>query len=213
MEKRIDIKINARYFTHGNPVAENLIVVLHGYGHLASYFIKKFQFLDPEKYFVVAPEGLHRFYLNGTDGRIGASWMTKEDRENDIANYIKLLDGILEDVYSTKKLNGKNFNQKILLGFSQGGATASRYMAFGKYSFDTFILWAAIFPSDLSQEISAKFDSSKNYFVVGNRDEYYTEQQITEHITQLNNAKLNVELIKFEGVHEINEAVLNSILE
>lgn len=207
MEKRINIKIGARYFTHGNPNAENLIVVLHGYGHLASYFIKKFEFLNPENYFVVAPEGLHRFYLNGTGGRVGASWMTKEDRVNDIKNYVHYLDEILNEVNSTNQ-----FKRKILVGFSQGGATASRYIAFGKNSFDQFILWAAVFPPDLSNEINSKFASSKNYFVVGNRDPYYNEQQITDHIVQLRSEKLQIELIKFEGEHEINSDVLLSIL-
>ena len=208
MEKRIDININARYFTHGNSDAENLIVVLHGYGHLASYFLKKFEFLNPEKYFVVAPEGLHRFYLNGIDGRIGASWMTKEDRENDICNYVNLIDRVIEDICSNK-----NYKKKILLGFSQGGATASRYVAFGKKTFDTFILWAAVFPPDLELEIGSKFDTSKNYFVVGNRDQYYAEERIAEHVNQLKKTKLNFELIRFEGAHEINEQILASLLE
>jgi len=208
MEKRIDIKIHVRYFTHGNPNAKNLLVVLHGYGHLASYFIKRFEFLDPEKYYVVAPEGLHRFYLNGTGGRVGASWMTKEDRENDIKNYVHYLDKIFDEVISTT-----NFQRKLLLGFSQGGATGSRYMAFGKHSFDQFILWAAVFPPDLSNQIYSKFNSSINYFVVGNRDPYYNEQQIADHIVQLTKEKLQIELIKFDGEHEINSDVLLSILK
>jgi len=208
MEKNIDIKINTRYFTFGNPNAKNLLVVLHGYGHLASYFLKKFEFLNPDNYYVVAPEGLHRFYLNGTGGRVGASWMTKEDRENDIKNYVKYLDEIFDEVNSTT-----NFKNKILLGFSQGGATGSRYMAFGKHSFHQFILWAAVFPPDLSNQINSKFDTSKNYFVVGNRDPYYNEQQIANHLVQLKKEKLQIELIKFDGEHEINSDVLLTILE
>jgi len=155
----------------------------------------------------VAPEGLHHFYLNGTAGRVGASWMTKEDRENDIKNYIKLLNRIFQDV-----IRGKNYKQKILLGFSQGGATASRYMAFGDYSFDLFILWAAIFPPDLSIGFGSKFDTSKNYFVVGNRDQYYSAQQIDEHMNELQNKKMKFDLIKFDGEHEIDQQVLITIL-
>ncbi|MBK6951958.1 MAG: hypothetical protein IPH24_07885 [Crocinitomicaceae bacterium] len=98
MEHKLVISNTARYFSHGNPQAKNLVVVLHGYGQLASYFIQKFEFLDPENYYVIAPEGLHRFYLNGTSGRVGASWMTKENREDDITNYLLYLNALLEKI-------------------------------------------------------------------------------------------------------------------
>ena len=42
-------------------------------------------------YTIIAPQGLHKFYLEGTSGRVGASWMTKENREDDIKNYLVYL--------------------------------------------------------------------------------------------------------------------------
>ena len=63
--------------------AKKVLYVLHGYGQLAEFFVRKFRELGDE-YLIVAPEGMHRFYLQGSSGRVGASWMTKEDREQDI---------------------------------------------------------------------------------------------------------------------------------
>ena len=37
----------------------------------------------------MAPEGLSRFYLEGFSGKVGATWMTREDRLNDIDNYLR----------------------------------------------------------------------------------------------------------------------------
>src|SRR5690606_41470350 len=110
----IQINKSARYETFGNiSKADTIVFALHGYGQLVSYFIKKFNTLNPEKYFIVAPEGLHRFYLNGSSGRVGASWMTKEDRENDIKDYINYLNHLWDSIQTEKK-----FDTIVLLCFS-----------------------------------------------------------------------------------------------
>lgn len=207
MEHHFPTRINARYFSFGNPAAKNLLVVLHGYGQLASYFIKKFEFLDPDQYYVVAPEGIHRFYMNGTNGRVGASWMTKEDRETDIQNYVGMLDTLLS---ALKK--ERSFQRCILLGFSQGGATASRYMQSGQHHFDVFLLWAAVFPPDMKAGFSKNFSGSRNFLVFGTKDEYYSEENIVEETVRLKEAELNFEFRKFEGTHTIDKPTLEHIL-
>ena len=116
-----------RYFTYGDPSKPKIaLYVLHGYGQLAEYFMRKFHKLD-ESFFIIAPEGMHRFYVNGTSGRVGASWMTKEARAIDISDTIGWLDKLEEEVNSIH-----TFDKKIILGFSQGGATAARWSAYGK---------------------------------------------------------------------------------
>lgn len=207
MEHHLSTVVTARYFTHGNPSAKTLIVALHGYGQLASYFIKKFEFLDPDTYYVVVPEAQHRFYLNGTEGRVGASWMTKEDRETDIRNYIVFLDNVL--LHTTKN---RTFDHQILLGFSQGGATASRLMVLGKHKFDVFILWAAVFPPDMQPGYGTNFGQTKNYIVFGDRDKYYPEDKIVKETGQIKKAGLNFEIRKFDGEHTIDSATLLNIL-
>jgi predicted esterase len=192
---------------HGNPQAKNLIFALHGYGQLASYFIQKFEFLDPEKYFVIAPEGLHRFYLNGTSGRIGASWMTKENREDDIANYIHYLNTLLEKVTSEN-----HYEKKYLLGFSQGGATASRLIGSGQHKFDVFLLWAAVFPPDMNRDSLGKFNGSKNYLIIGDEDPYYSLEVIVDEQEKLKKTGMKFKVIHFNGKHTIHSETLKNIL-
>ncbi len=207
MEQKIVISSTARYFTHGNPRAKNLIFALHGYGQLASYFIQKFEFLDPENYFVVAPEGLHRFYLNGTSGRVGASWMTKENREEDISNYIQFLDTLL------KKISGEHhFDKKFLIGFSQGGATASRLIGSTEQKFNGFLLWAAVFPPDMNLQNLSKFNGSKNYLIIGDEDPYYSLEVIVDEQEKLKETGMNFEVIRFTGKHTIDTETLKRIV-
>ena len=209
IEEHIKFEKSGRFFTYGNPnTAEHLLVALHGYGQLASFFIRKFHALDPNKYFVVCTEGLHRFYQSGTSGRVGASWMTKEDRLTDIEDYISFLDALMEDLN-----RNYSFSVKTLLGFSQGGATAYRWIGYGNHEFDYFMLWAAVFPPDMDPESKLKFSTSKNYFIIGTSDQYTTIQKAEEYHKVLNNDYIQFEFVKFEGNHSINSELLIKLLK
>lgn len=207
MEHSLQSQKTFRYFTHGDiSTAKKVIYVLHGYGQLAEYFLNNFQNLDSE-YFIVAPEGMHRFYIKGTSGRVGASWMTKEARNQDIQDTIQWLDNL------DKEINSKNnFEKKIILGFSQGGATAARWDSLGKINADTIIYWASVFPPDLESQISDKRNLNQNkYFIIGNKDEYFTDDQrenVLEYYSQ-NSFKTLV----FEGKHSINFDTLKLVLK
>ena len=199
----IAVSKKMRYYTLGNvDKADTLLIVLHGFGQLSKFFIKKFEFL-PENYLILAPEGMHRFYLQGNSGRVGASWMTKEARELDIEENTKALTTLLEKVKSEKQ-----FSKIMLLGFSQGGATAARWYFSNPKQFDHLILWASVFPPDL--EKPALEINNKNYFVLGNQDEYYTEEQQLSEIATYKEIGFNT--IYFEGKHDIHQATLSKLL-
>jgi predicted esterase len=182
--------------------ATHLLIVLHGYGQLAEFFIRKFNGV-PENYLVIAPEGMHRFYLNGTSGRVGASWMTKEDRESDIQDNLNWLNQLLNELKEKKK-----FEKIILLGFSQGGATAARWYYSKKVPFDQLILWASVFPPDLERpQINSK---SNNYFVIGTEDEFYNDEaQMTEIDFY---QKIGFQTLQFQGKHDIHNTTMLEIL-
>jgi predicted esterase len=199
----IAVSKKMRYYTLGNiEKADTLLIVLHGFGQLSKFFLKKFDFL-PENYLILAPEGMHRFYLQGNSGRVGASWMTKEARELDIEENTKALTALLEKVKSEKQ-----FSKIMLLGFSQGGATAARWYFSNPKQFDLLILWASVFPPDLDKP--ALEINGKNYFVLGNQDEYYTEEQQLSEIATYKEIGFNT--IYFEGKHDIHQATLSKLL-
>lgn len=196
-----------RYFTHGNPeTSEHLVYVLHGYGQLAEFFIRKFQHLS-DNYFIVAPEGPHRFYLIGSSGRVGASWMTREERETDISDNIHWLDQLDQEINSKY-----TFKKKHLVGFSQGGATAVRWQYLGKFKADQLVIWASVFPPDLDlKEEILSSDSIKNYFVVGSEDEFYSKEQQKELLSFYKSKGFNTAF--YEGKHDIDAKTIKQIIE
>lgn len=213
MESQFEHSKTFRYrILNEGSKAKKALYVLHGYGQLVEYFIQKFRHLS-EEYVIIAPEGMHRFYLRGASGRVGASWMTKEARETDISDTLSYLDAL-----DTKISSEYDFEQKYLLGFSQGGATAARWNQLGASDFDALILWASVFPPDLPNTIhSAVADNGKtehkasNYFVIGHEDEFYS----TENQEKLIEAYLSKEyrIKRYKGRHDIVNNTLTEILD
>jgi predicted esterase len=168
--------------------------------------LRKFNSLDPDKHFIVAPEGMHRFYLNGTSGRVGASWMTKEARLDDIEDNHNFLDQL-----SNKITSDYSFKQRTILGFSQGGATASRWHQKNNFKASNFILWACVFPPDLSQTYDEDvFKNSNNYFVLGKKDEYF-QDNFEEIINEYKSNISNIKILTFDGQHNIEAKTLKMI--
>lgn len=210
MEHRISFEFNARYETLGeaSDKVEHLWFVCHGHGQLAKYFIKKFECLNDEKHLIVAPEGLFRYYLQGFTGRVGATWMTKEDRASDIENYLTYLSQVFNSVRNELPKHVK----VTLLGFSQGAATISRFATQTDVVFDRLILWAGIFPPDLPPlESKRKLKDKKCYLVYGTKDPYLTEDRIEEQENIAAQIQVTPESIAFGGQHELYEKVIQQI--
>jgi predicted esterase len=203
-EAHISIPKTARYAYSGNrETPDEVWIVLHGYGQLAPYFLRKFDAFNHPQRLIIAPEGLHRFYLKGMNGRVGASWMTKEARETDIADYLQWLDRLAlqfeKPIQQAKKL--------LLLGFSQGAATAARWACHSSLDFTDVVLWAAGFPPDLQLP---QHEKPSNWHVCMG-----AEDQLLKNNAQLTAdfAAEKIQTFSYKGGHEIPKNALDEWLQ
>ena len=201
---------SARYFTLGAPAhAADLWFVCHGYGQLASRFLERFRPIEAGRC-IVAPEGLSRFYLteSPTERRVGASWMTREDRLHEIDDYVRYLDGLYAMVVPR--------NARVTaLGFSQGTATACRWTAIGSSRVDRLIVWGGEVPPDLDltdTRVAERLRAAKLTLVFGTRDQLFTPKIIAATESRLREQKIPYELVPFEGGHDIDEATLRRLI-
>ena len=208
-QNSIRFGFTARYFQLGKISEEttDLIFVLHGYGQQARYFLRKFQALEKPENCIIAPEGLSRFYLQGFHGRVGATWMTKEDRLTDIENYITYLNAIFDQVTSLKT------NLKItILGFSQGAATATRWALDNHMVSVKLVLWAGIFPPDMDfRKASFKLKERSVYYVYGTEDPFLKDDTLKEMKALSEKAGVTPIITTFEGGHDIHKDTLTQI--
>ncbi|MFN3839451.1 MAG: alpha/beta hydrolase [Cyclobacteriaceae bacterium] len=213
MEHTLHFPFKARYEKIGEITAatKNVWFVLHGYGQLAQYFIKKFNILVNPQTCVVAPEGLSRFYVEDLsthartgNTRVGATWMTRENRLTDIENYCEYLTAI----YKTEVEKHPDV-RVTLLGFSQGAATASRWALDDRINFHRLILWAGIIPPDMNFEKGRNVLSGKEFVMAyGTRDPWITQDRIQEMNDLTLKLGIQPRLVSYDGAHDIDEKVL-----
>jgi predicted esterase len=206
MEKYFSHQQKLRYYlspqTNQNK-QQKLLIALHGFGQLGQYFKRKFISLS-EQYTILIPEGPHRYYLEGSSGRVGASWMTKEVREIDIENNLSWLQALLDSI-----LQENTFDEVILLGFSQGAATAARWQQQNPGNFDALILWAGVFPPDITP-LKFSYSKAKKVFVLGKQDVYFDAQKQLELIAQYQ--AMNFDIVHYEGEHDLDSRILKKRL-
>ncbi|MDX5346926.1 MAG: phospholipase [Hymenobacteraceae bacterium] len=206
----IQVPRTARFAQIGEATAatNEVWVVCHGYGQLAKYFLRNFTSVAAPNRVVVAPEALSKFYLNGFSGRVGASWMTKEDRLDEIADYCRYLELLLEQILE-KCAENATVN---VLGFSQGAATVCRWLAGSRYRCHKLVLWTGAFPPDVDYSVVAGVLSrAKLVYVHGNQDALIDEARLQENLQLLQEIGLQPKLLRFEGKHELNKEVLEQV--
>lgn len=212
-EHRVTLARSGRYFTLGGTEPREVWFACHGYGQLAARFLEKLRVLDDGRRCLVAPEGLSRFYLSerATERRVGASWMTREDRLAEIADYVRYLDAVYDDVFA-------RFDRARVtvhaLGFSQGAATVSRWTAMGKSRVDRVVLWGGEFPPDLDltrADFAGRLRGARLTLVYGRSDEYITPKVVAGITERLGAHDIPYREISFAGGHELNVAVLKQL--
>lgn len=185
---------------------EEVWFVLHGYGQLASYFIKHFEAVDNGKRMIVAPEALSRFYVGRDPERIGASWMTREAREQEIEDYLAYLNQLaahILDVVERRRI------PITVLGFSQGATTASRWVTLGRLPASRLILWAGPIAHDLDlDQYTGRFNELDIHFVVGHKDHFITPERLAAERQRLDSQGINYTFVPFEGAHRMKVDIL-----
>lgn len=231
-ERHIRVPRTARYRVMGDPAsAEDVWFVLHGYRQLAEPFIRRFEALpgvESGRVAVVAPEALSRFYVeetggeHGPDSRVGATWMTRADREHEIRDYVEYLDRLAAAVLGGEggeagplgpeapnagAIEGGS-RRVVALGFSQGCATASRWVTYGRIYPAELILWGGGLAADLAMERAAEaLRHVRVRLVVGDGDRW-AAGRAAESTRRLEAAGLTAERVEYRGGHRIASEVL-----
>ncbi len=257
----IRVPRTARYRVLGDPErAAEVWFVLHGYGQLAERFVARFQALPglaEGTRAVVAPEALSRFYLDvgggehGADSPVGATWMTREDREHEIRDYVEYLDRLADELLggtgvppaeapgeasgkargetsaeapgeareeasgeareeASGEARGERPPRVRVLGFSQGAATASRWVVYGRLRPAELILWAGGLAHDLDGR--AAFEALRHVavrFVTGSEDGWAAERARRD-LAWLAERNLAGKEVSYQGGHRVLPGVLEA---
>jgi predicted esterase len=210
-EHHFTTRRTARYYTL-DPAGDvrEVWFVLHGYGQLAALFLRHFEGLQDGGRLIVAPEGLSRYYLPGHQ-HVGASWMTKEDRLTEIDDYLAYLDALYEQIFMAVDRSRVRVH---VLGYSQGGATASRWATLGRVEADRLILWAGELAHDLDLTVHAETLRRLNLtLVVGTEDGFITPERLAAAEALLIEHSIPYRLRPFKGDHRLDAETLKVLAQ
>ena len=216
----VEVPRTARYWHAGAPGAPEVWVALHGYGQLAEYFVRHLAPFGGEARLVVAPEALSRFYLGSGEGgahgamRVGATWMTREDRDAEIADYVRYLDLALDAATGGFDAGRARL---CVLGFSQGAVTAARWLAArhrrGLAPAARLVLWGGELPHDLDLAADGEvLRRTPLTMVVGDADQFATAEVVTRQAARLDAAGVPFTLVRYAGGHRLERDALARVL-
>lgn len=208
--KNISYTTTNTYETLNNltDTTKNVWIVFHGIGFLSRFFLRYFDTLEPNENYIIAPQAPSKYYLNGEYKHVGASWLTKENTEQETENLIAYINAVLaiEKIPSTCSI--------FFLGFSQGVSVAMRYLARTQFSCDKLILYAGGIPNELKKSDFTYLTEHKTKIisVLGNTDAYLTPERLT-----VEREKMKAifgdgyERISFDGGHEVNKEIIQNL--
>ena len=215
-EHHLLVPRSARYFTIGAPGPDirEVWFALHGYAQLAASFARQCLPLESPHRLVIAPEGLSRFYIGDhtrpatDDTRVGASWMTREDRLNEITNYVEYLDLLCQ---ATLERLPRPVSIHVM-GFSQGTATATRWVTRGRVRAHRLILWGAPMPTDLDPVLDGgKLRDLDFVLVVGSEDGFVTPKVVAREEERLAGMGVRHRVVRYGGGHTLDPETLKEL--
>jgi predicted esterase len=218
----ITVPRTARYYQIGaaGQSIRDVWVLCHGFSQLAADFAVPFLALaDPSRLFAV-PEGLSRFYLDTRPGhsgasRVGALWMTREDRDAEISDIVTYLDTLYEKILGELAEHGVERDRVRVhaLGFSQGGPAVCRWAARGSAVIDHLVPWAHAIPQDVNiRALGERRPYLRIDMVYGTRDRFIGEDAVAEQRAVLDASDVPFLMRSFKGGHALNLPMLRELM-
>ena len=154
------------------------------------------------------PEALSRFYHEDHKS-IGASWVTREDREREMEDYVHYLDLLHEQLFELIELIDRASVRLVVLGFSQGAATAARWAVRSRVDVDHLVLWGAATPPERDDDTAlAPLKAMRVTLVGGSRDALFPESAREEQRTRLRRNGVTFSELTFAGEHRLDDETL-----
>ncbi|MDQ2889439.1 MAG: dienelactone hydrolase family protein [Gemmatimonadota bacterium] len=220
--RHIPVTRTARYYQIGspNPLVRDVWIACHGFSQLAADFAVPFQSLEDDTRVIVVPEALSRFYLDTRPGhsagsKVGATWLTREDRHAEIADMVGYLDAVYERILDELAAHGVHRERSRVhaLGFSQGGPAVARWAASGTAVIDRLVSWAHAIPQDVNlRALGERRPRLAIDVVYGTRDRFIGEDAIEEERAMLEASGIPFRMHPFPGGHTLNVATIRKLM-
>ena len=183
---------------------ERIVVGFHGYRENAERHLAELERIPgSESWALVAVDALHAFYA-GSTGEVIRGWMTRELREEAIADNVAYVAKVLTEVRGEIGWH----LPVVFLGFSQGASMAWRTSLLAGHGAGTVVAFAGDIPPELGQ-LESPFPA-RALLVFGDADEWYLTKRAGDEALLAWHG-VTPEIATFSGGHEWTEAARQAI--
>jgi predicted esterase len=184
-------------------VRKGILVGFHGYIENASIQMDRLVAIPgSEAWTLVSIQGLHRFYRGKSD-EVVASWMTREDRDDAIADNLAYVAAALEQVPHDSS------TRLVYAGFSQGVAMAFRAGVLGSIPAAGIAAVGGDVPPELIGRSDLAFPAV--LFLRGLEDSWLTRDRFDRDVASLTARQVALTASTYDGAHEWNAETSRAI--
>lgn len=181
-----------------------LLIAVHGYGAHKRFMMREARAVAPENFVVASLQAPHPHYRPMKNGgyTVGYGWLSSERSDEHVALHHKFVLDVID------KLAGDGLvkrDQVFMYGFSQACALNFRFA----FTFPDVLKGIAGvcggIPGDLDENTSYKPFPAKTFYLYGDDDEFYTQEQFAGFNEKLASVLPNYESKHYTAKHEITD--------
>jgi phospholipase/carboxylesterase len=186
-----------------------LLIAVHGYGAHKRYMMREAKLITPDNFVIASVQAPHQHFRRTDDGyRVGFGWLT--DHRPD--EYVRLHHDFLNNVIAKLKNDGVIDPKQIYLyGFSQACALNFRFAFTFPETLKGIIGVCGGIPGDLETNPTYQPFSAETFYLYGDDDEFYTQEQFRDFDAKLRERISNYGSKHYVAKHEITQEMREDI--
>ena len=180
-----------------------LLIAVHGYGAHKRYMMREARVVAPDNFVIAAIQAPHPHYRRTDDGfRVGFGWLSDHKPEEYVRLHHKFVLDVIEKLAGDELIDR---SQVFIYGFSQACALDLRFAFTHPNVLRGVIRVCGGIPGDLDTNPLYKPFSADTFYLYGDDDEFYTQEQFAGFNKKLAATLPNYQSKHYEAKHEITE--------
>ncbi len=198
------------YVPEGLGEKSPLLIAVHGYGAHKRYMMREAKLVAGEKFVIASLEAPHPHYRPTKDGgyRVGYGWLSDQRPEE----HVRLHHKFVLDVIGKLESDGLIDREQIFIyGFSQSCALNFRFAFTYPEILKGIVGVCGGIPGDLDTNSIYKPFLAETFYLYGDDDEFYTQEQFAGFKEKLAGLLPNYTSKHYAAKHEITDEMRKDI--
>lgn len=186
-----------------------LLIAVHGYGAHKRYMMREARLVAGDNFVIAAIQAPHPHYRRTDDGyRIGYGWLSDQKPEEHIRLHHKFVLDVIEKLAANDVIDRERI---YMYGFSQACALNFRFAFTHPEVLSGIVGACGGIPGDLETNEKYKPFTAETFYLYGDDDEFYTQEQFSGFNEKLAAKLPNYRSKHYTAKHEITEDMRGDI--